>query len=278
MEITGIGDALEKAASGPVRKLADESPKKVLSKPAGKSADEHEMAKARKACQEFEAIFIHKMLSSMRAAFESEKGEDKDFGGDMFKSMMDEQLGIALAKAGGIGLARMLGKSLGIEDELPPAGSRLPRNFPMEAGILAYERGKVGPGLEAYEPAIKAAASDSGVSENLIKAVILQESGGDARAVSGKGAKGLMQLMDATAKELGVKNSFNPVENIRGGARYLAGLIREFKGDLELALASYNAGMGTVKRFGGIPPYEETRSYVKKVMAELDKLNKAAGG
>lgn len=278
MEITGIGDALEKAASRPVRKLADESPKKVLSKPARKPADEHEMAKARKACQEFEAIFIHKMLSSMRAAFESEKGEDKDFGGDMFKSMMDEQLGIALAKAGGIGLARMLGKSLGIEDELPPAGSRLPRNFPMEAGILAYERGKVGLGLEAYEPAIKAAASDSGVSENLIKAVILQESGGDARAVSGKGAKGLMQLMDATAKELGVKNSFNPVENIRGGARYLAGLIREFKGDLELALASYNAGMGTVKRFGGIPPYEETRSYVKKVMAELDKLNKAAGG
>ncbi len=278
MAITGIGDALEKAASGPVRKLTDESPRKVLSKPTRKLTDEHEMANARKACQEFEAIFIHKMLSSMREAFESEKGEDKDFGGDMFKSMMDEQLGIALARAGGIGLANMLGKSLGIEDDLPPAGSRLPRNFPMEVGISAYERGKVGPVLEAYEPAIKAAASDSGVSENLIKAVILQESGGDARAVSGKGAKGLMQLMDATAKELGVKNSFNPVENIRGGARYLAGLIREFKGDLELALASYNAGMGTVKKFGGIPPYEETRGYVKKVMAELDKLNKASGG
>ena len=117
MAITGIGHALEKAASGPVRKLTDESPRKVLSKPTRKLTDEHEMANARKACQEFEAIFIHKMLSSMRAAFESEKGEDKDFGGDMFKSMMDEQLGIALARAGGIGLANMLGKSLGIEDD-----------------------------------------------------------------------------------------------------------------------------------------------------------------
>ncbi len=278
MAITGIGNALGKAESGPVRKLTDDAPKKVLSRPARKLKDEHETARARRACQEFESIFIHKMLSSMRAAFESEKGEDEDFGGEMFKSMMDEQLGIALARAGGIGLARLLGKSLGIEDDLPPAGSGLPRNTPMETGITAYERAKVGPGLEAYEPAIKAAASDSGVSENLIKAVILQESGGDARAVSGKGAKGLMQLMDATAKELGVENSFNPVENIRGGARYLAGLLREFKGDVELALASYNAGMGTVKKFGGVPPYKETREYVEKVTANLDKLNRESGG
>ena len=144
--------------------------------------------------------------------------------------------------------------------------------------MSAYERGGALPGLKAYEPAIKAAAGDSGLSENLIKAVILQESGGDARAVSGKGAKGLMQLMDATAAELGVSNPFNPVENIRGGARYLAGLLREFKGDLELALASYNAGIGTVKRYGGVPPYGETREYVKKVMAKLDELNTASGG
>jgi Rod binding domain-containing protein len=278
MAISGIGDALERAASGPARKLADEPPKKVPAKPTRRLTDEHEIAKARKACQDFEAIFIHKMLSSMRAAFESDKGDDKDFGGDMFKSMMDEQLGIALARAGGIGLARMLGSSLGIEDEFQPAGSGPPRDFPAEVRIMAYERAKAGPGLEAYEPAIKAAASDSGVSENLIKAVILQESGGDARAVSGKGAKGLMQLMDATAEELGVRNSFNPAENIRGGARYLAGLLKEFKGDLELALASYNAGIGTVRKFGGIPPYKETQNYVKKVMAKLDKLNAASGG
>jgi Rod binding domain-containing protein len=278
MEITGIGEIVDKAASGSLRKLTDEAPARALSKPVKKLEDECEIARARKACQEFEAIFIHKMLASMRAAFESEKGEDEDFGGDMFKSMMDEQLGIALARAGGVGLAGLLGKSLGIETGSSPARSRLPRNFPLESGVSAYERGKPGAGLDAYEPVIKAAASDSGVSENLIKAVILQESGGDARAVSSKGAKGLMQLMDATARELGVKNAFNPVENIRGGARYLAGLLREFKGDLELALASYNAGMGAVKKFGGIPPYKETRDYVRNVTARLDKLNEASGG
>lgn len=278
MEITGIGDVLGKAVSGRVKRLMDEIPRKAPSKAVKELTDEHEISRARKACQEFEAIFINKMLASMRAAFESEKDEEEDFGGDMFKSMMDEQLGIALARAGGIGLARMLGKSLGIEENLTPAGSGGTRTYPMQAGVLAYERGRDGAGLGAYEPAIKAAASDSGVSENLIKAVILQESGGDARAVSGKGAKGLMQLMDGTAKELGVRNSFNPFENIRGGARYLAGLLSEFKGDLELALASYNAGIGTVKKFGGIPPYKETQDYVRSVIARLDKMNKASGG
>jgi len=116
------------------------------------------------------------------------------------------------------------------------------------------------------------------VSENLIKAVILQESGGDPRAVSAKGAKGLMQLMDKTAAELGVRNVFSPVENIRGGARYLAGLIEQFRGNLELALASYNAGIGTVRKYGGVPPFEETRNYVKQVMARLNELDSASGG
>jgi Rod binding domain-containing protein len=278
MTISGVGDALERAASGSLRNLADDAPSKAPSKPRRKLMDEHEIAKARKACQDFESIFIHKMLSSMREAFESEKGEDEDFGGDMFKSMMDEQLSIALARAGGIGLAGLLGRSLGIESELPVNRAGPTRVLPAEVGVRAYERGRVEPGLKAYEPAIQAAASDSGVSENLIKAVILQESGGDAGAVSEKGAKGLMQLMDATAGELGVEDPFNPVENIRGGARYLAGLLREFKGDLELALASYNAGLGTVRKFGGIPPYGETRAYVKRVMTELARLDAASGG
>jgi soluble lytic murein transglycosylase-like protein len=264
MAITGIGNAIDKTAAP--------------SRAAKKLTDEVEIAKARKACQDFEAIFIHKMLESMRAAFKSQSDEEEDFGGDIFKSMMDEQLGIALARAGGIGLADMLGASLGVEDAAAPSGEAGPRSFPVEMGLRAYERARAEAGLEYYGPAIKAAASDSGVSENLIKAVIMQESGGDPRAVSSKGAKGLMQLMDATAKELGVRNSFNPVENIRGGARYLGNLLREFKGDLELALASYNAGIGTVKKYGGVPPYKETQNYVKKVMAKLDKLNKASGG
>ena len=278
MAIAGVGKALAGAVPGPARETADDAPGKARSKPARKLKDEHEIAKARKACQDFEAIFIHKMLASMRAAFESEKGEDEDFGGDLFKSMMDEQLGVALARAGGIGLARMLGERLGVEDDLPPAAPAASSGLPAAARIMAYERGATSTGLRAYEPEIRAAASDSGVSENLIKAVILQESGGDARAVSSKGAKGLMQLMDATAGELGVRNPFDPAENIRAGAKYLGRLLREFKGDLKLALASYNAGIGTVRKFGGVPPYRETQDYVSKVIARLDKLNGASGG
>lgn len=278
MAISGIGNALEKAATAQAGKLRDKAPGGAPSRAAKKLTDEHEIAKARRACQDFEAIFMHKMLESMRAAFRSENDEDEDFGGDMFKSMMDEQLGIALARAGGIGLAEILGESLGIEAGAAPAGETGARALPVKMGLRAYERAKAGTGLEYYEPAIKAAASDSGVSENLIKAVILQESGGDPRAVSSKGAKGLMQLMDSTADELGVRNSFNPVENIRGGARYLGSLLREFKGDLELALASYNAGVGTVKKFGGIPPYRETQDYVRKVIARLENLDRASGG
>jgi Rod binding domain-containing protein len=278
MTISGVGDALDRAASVSVGKLAEDGPARAPSKPRRRLTDEHEIAKARKACQDFESIFIHKMLSSMREAFESEKGEDEGFGGDMFKSMMDEQLSIALARAGGLGLAKLLAGGLGIESGSPPDGAGPAGAPPAGAGPRAYERPDVGLGLEAYEPVIRAAASDSGVSENLIKAVILQESGGDARAVSDKGAKGLMQLMDATARELGVRDPFNPAENIRGGARYLGRLLREFKGNLELALASYNAGLGAVKKFGGIPPYRETRAYVEKVMAELARLDGASGG
>lgn len=278
MEIPGINNALEAAASRSARKLEEGPRAAVRPKPVRKLTDDHEISKARRACQEFESIFIHKMLSSMREAFKRDDEEDSDFGGEIFKSMMDEQLSIALAKAGGIGLARLLGESLGVDCGDSGVGSGPRDALPVEMGLRAYAHGDGGTGLEAYGPAIQAAASDSGVSENLIRAVIIQESGGDARAVSAKGAKGLMQLMDATAEELGVRNPFNPVENIRAGAKYLAGLLREFKGDLELALASYNAGMGTVKRYGGIPPYSETRAYVKEVMARLDKLNAVSGG
>jgi soluble lytic murein transglycosylase-like protein len=264
MGISGVGEA--GAVSGPRRELTDEC----------------EIARARRACQDFESIFIHKMLASMRDAFKSEDDEDSDFGGDIFKSMMDEQLSVALARAGGIGLAEMLGKSLGVESGPAEPTSATGRSPLIEAAARAYERSRgkaeAATGLEAYEPAIRAAASDSGISENLIKAVIMQESGGDAGAVSPKGAKGLMQLMDATARELGVRNPFNPLENIRGGARYLARLVDEFKGDIELALASYNAGIGAVRKYGGIPPYEETRDYVRKVMARLDRFDTASGG
>ena len=100
----------------------------------------------------------------------------------------------------------------------------------------------------------------------MIKAVIAAESGGDRNAVSPKDAKGLMQLTDSTASDMGVRNVWNPGENIQGGAKYLQTLIQRFPGDPESVIASYNAGPGRVAKHGGVPAIPETQAYVRRVM------------
>jgi hypothetical protein len=117
-----------------------------------------------------------------------------------------------------------------------------------------------------FEPIINSCALEYGVDKSLVKAVIHAESGYDPNAVSSKGASGLMQLMPNTARSLKVSNSLDPSENIRGGVRYLRFLLDTFRGDESLALAAYNAGLSRVAQYGGIPPYQETRNYVAKVL------------
>ncbi|WP_044933451.1 lytic transglycosylase domain-containing protein [Oribacterium sp. NK2B42] len=116
----------------------------------------------------------------------------------------------------------------------------------------------------------KKAASTYGIPEKILKAVAKTESDFQVTAVSKAGAMGIMQLMPATAKELGVSDPFNPEQNIMGGAKLLASNLKEFGGDLKLALAAYNAGSGAVRKYDGIPPYNETQNYVKKIMADLE--------
>jgi len=109
-----------------------------------------------------------------------------------------------------------------------------------------------------------------GLDPALVLAVVAVESGFQPRAVSPKGAQGLMQLMPATARELGVSDAFDAEQNLDGGVRYLRALLEQNGGDVRLALAAYNAGPGAVKRHGGVPPYAETRQYVEKVLRRYD--------
>ena len=110
------------------------------------------------------------------------------------------------------------------------------------------------------------ASEKYGVPLNLLKAVAKAESDFDPSAVSSCGAEGIMQLMPSTASSLGVQNSFDPEQNVMGGAKYLGQLLTAFGGDPKLAVAAYNAGGGAVRKYGGIPPYKETQNYVKTVL------------
>ncbi len=119
---------------------------------------------------------------------------------------------------------------------------------------------------EDFYPIITAAAKQHEVDPSIVKAIILAESSYNPNAVSNKGAKGLMQLMPVTARELGVKNSFDPEQNIYGGVKYFKMLLNRYKGNVKLALAAYNAGSGKVQKYKGIPRFKATRLYINKVL------------
>ena len=129
--------------------------------------------------------------------------------------------------------------------------------------------------LDAFEFAINSAAKKYRVDPALVRAVIHAESAFRPGARSKKGAMGLMQLMPETAHDMGVSNALAPEENIFGGVRYLAWLLEQHQGNTMLATAAYNAGPGEVKRYNGIPPYEETQTYVKRVQILHDRYKKA---
>ncbi len=138
--------------------------------------------------------------------------------------------------------------------------------------------GRVGePRLDKYPAEFRAAARTTGVDDAWLRAVAHAESDFDARAVSPKGAMGVMQLMPEVAKEYGVADPFSSRESIGAGARHLSGLMRRYKGDLALVAAAYNAGIGAVNRYGGVPPYAETQEYVAKVTALYERYLRAMG-
>jgi len=132
----------------------------------------------------------------------------------------------------------------------------------------AAQGGAQGTGADAsrWHPLLRQVAEEVGIEAALLQAVVGQESGFNPLAISPAGAAGLMQLMPATARRFGVRDRFDPAQNLRGGARYLAWLLQHFDQDLDLALAGYNAGEGSVRRHGNrIPPFAETQAYVRAV-------------
>jgi soluble lytic murein transglycosylase-like protein len=118
---------------------------------------------------------------------------------------------------------------------------------------------------------IEKESKKNGLEAELVKAVIKAESNFNPKATSNKGAKGLMQLMPSTAEILGVENAYDPYQNIKGGTKYLKDMLNTFK-KKDLAIAAYNAGPGAVKKYKGIPPYQETKDYVKKVNSYIEEF------
>jgi len=138
--------------------------------------------------------------------------------------------------------------------------------------------GAASSGSTQYDALINQAAARYGLDPAVLHGLIQQESGFDPNATSSAGAVGLTQLMPGTAASLGVSNPLDPAQSIEGGARYLSQMMAQFGGDTSDALAAYNAGAGAVQRYGGVPPFAETQSYVAKVLANAEAYRQVPSG
>jgi Rod binding domain-containing protein len=235
------------------------------------------LSRAAQAARDFEAMFTSMMFKAMRGSVSESSLIPKSTGESIFTEMLDSEYARLSAENGSLGLAALILKEIERSE-----GQNLPtvdNNVPLWAaerrhsGMSPRRSSSSGGGNTAlinrindqWGSLVSSISERFGVDRHLVTAVIARESSGNPRAISPKGAKGLMQLMDGTAREMGVKYSFSPVENITGGVKYLRKMLDLHNGDEKLALASYNAGPGAVRRFNGIPPYRETQDYVRIV-------------
>ena len=256
--------AIDENLSGPQLKAVNNGGKRA------------KMLKLKKACQQFESLFLYYMLKTMHSSSSKSSLFGKGLGSDIFMQMFDEGLAEKMAESGPLGIGNMLLENYA-PDIVPDAGKDILRQLNEITAPRSYiNSGKVlkkttGANYRSDEisKVIRQAAEKYNLDPKLVAAVIMQESGGDPQAVSAKGAKGLMQLQDATAKMLGVDDPFDIRQNIFGGAKYLSGLLQKYNGDIEKALAAYNAGPGAVEKYNGPPPYEETKKYITNIMRKL---------
>jgi Rod binding domain-containing protein len=240
-----------------------------------------QLAKLKKACEQFESLFVYYMLKTMRSASQESSLLGEGMGSEIYTQLFDEGLSEKMAESGPFGIGDMLMKNYAKRLGLDPSEVKTYDNITSKP---AYYRPNIKTkpkppmgisrtdDLKHLDGIIANAAEENNVNPKLVKAVIMQESGGNPYAISAKGAKGLMQLMDGTALMLGVSDPFDIKQNIQAGAKYLSSLIKKFEGNITNALAAYNAGPGAVEKYNGVPPYEETRKYVSNIMDMYEGL------
>ncbi len=265
-------------------KLKITDPKKHFEQPAAitKNYSDEQKFKIAKTSKDFESLLTSMMLKSMTSTTNGLFGEES-YGGDFFNTIFESELASHISNQRSLGVAQMLYKKITGEEmpnqpvkiKMNPVETKpklelkvdIPENHTIKPTNQSLKR------LNKYEDIIEDAANKFGLDKNLIKSVVLTESAGNERALSTAKAKGLMQLMDGTASDMGVKNVWDPRENIFGGTKYLSEMLRQYNGDLKLALASYNAGPGNVNKYNGVPPFEETRNYIQRVLGYYNHLN-----
>ncbi|MBD3321422.1 MAG: transglycosylase SLT domain-containing protein [Chitinivibrionales bacterium] len=236
----------------------------------------------RAVAREFEALFCQMMLRGMRKTVPEGGLLEKSLGEKIYTDMLDEQYSGKIARHASLGLADLILKEID-SDEF--GGMQSLRNLKMSSWMIdnrfvpkmaSSDVRSIEERLSPYEKFITEAASRYNIDTTLIRSVIAQESAGNPWAVSHAGAKGLMQLIDSTARHMGVGSVFDPRSNIMGGTKYLRELLDRFDGNERLALASYNAGPSAVEKYGGIPPYRETQDYVERVLGFREQFSQQA--
>ena len=241
-----------------------------------------EKDKLAKAAKDFESLITGMMLKSMTQTTGGLFGEES-YGGDFFDSIFENEIASQISKNKSLGIAEMLYKKITGEElktntkwrpaELIPKSDKIKLDINSNMPIIEPSNSSL-KRIDKFENLIGEASNNFGVDKNLIKSVILAESAGNEKAISSAKAKGLMQLMDSTAEYLGVQNVWDAKENIMAGTKYLAEMLRQYNGDVKLALAGYNAGPGNVQKYNGIPPFEETRNYIARVIGYMNHLNR----
>jgi Rod binding domain-containing protein len=239
--------------------------------------------KIAKAAKEFEGLLTSMMLKSMDKTTNGMFGNSDSTGGDYFGTIFENQMSSMMSKNKSFGIAGMLYKKITGDDlDKKSVGAELLQYLNSDKIEIKKSAGfnnSVAPSIKAtnrlnqYNNIINDASRTYGVDKNLIKSVILTESAANEKAVSSAKAKGLMQLIDSTASDMGVNNVWNPKDNIFGGTKYLSEMLRKYNGNLNLALASYNAGPENVQKYGGVPPFDETQNYIKRVIGYFNHLN-----